>query len=212
MDTTMHEVTRRSFLTSAVALSSAATMLPLRAARPDTTRDAEQPASAGWWVPAEAAPHRRCWMAWPVHEALWGAFLADVRRDVARVAQAIAQFEPVVMCVRPDQRAHAERLCGSSVEYFEVYVDDLWIRDTGLPSSFDGQGGLAGSTWNFKRLGDRQVHGDDAALASESWAGWRAPVSGAARHGGRRAGAGRDGTPDLHGVVLPPHSHRNPGT
>src|SRR5678815_252652 len=74
------------------------------------------------------------------------------------------------MCIRdsvcPDQRSQAQGLCGSDIEYFEIPVDDLWIRDSGPSFLVDGQGGLAGSVWNFNGWGDKQPHVHDAEVAA----------------------------------------------
>jgi hypothetical protein len=32
---------------------------------------------------------------------------------------------------RPNQKAEAQHLCGPTVDFFEVMIDDLWARDTG---------------------------------------------------------------------------------
>ena len=37
----------------------------------------ETPAQAGFFMPAEWAPHARTWMAWPSRKDLWGAGLAE---------------------------------------------------------------------------------------------------------------------------------------
>jgi len=65
-------------------------------------------------------------MAWPARHNIWGKQLDAVRRDIAIIARAIAQFEPVVIAVRPNQKAEAQRLCGPTIDFIEVMNDDLW--------------------------------------------------------------------------------------
>ncbi len=118
-------------------------------------------------MPGEWSLHRRCWMAWPARKGFWGPKLDGVRKDIASIAQAIAQFEPVVMVVRPDQKAEAARLCGSSVSFVEVMNDDLWARDTGPSFLVRSKGGLAGTIWNFNGWGNNQPHPNDAKVAAK---------------------------------------------
>jgi agmatine deiminase len=125
-------------------------------------------------MPAEWAKHTRCWMVWPARKDIWDIYgkpLERVRQDIAAVARAISQFEPVVIAVRPDQRAEAQRLCGSDIGFFEVMVDDLWVRDTGPSFLVSPQNGLAGSSWNYNGWGNKpeagKTHEGDSNVAGE---------------------------------------------
>ena len=60
-----------------------------------------RPADLGYTMPAEWAPHAGCWMAWPTRIGLWREHMEGARDDYARVAQAIARFEPMTMIVDP---------------------------------------------------------------------------------------------------------------
>ena len=59
-------------------------------------------------MPAEWERHARCWMAWPDRPDLWGENLADTQQAYARVARAIAGFEPVKK-VRPFSLLRSDR-------------------------------------------------------------------------------------------------------
>ncbi|MFE4973456.1 agmatine deiminase family protein [Kitasatospora sp. NPDC056651] len=113
---------------------------------------------------AEWEKHLRTVMSWPASESVWGDQLADVRRDVAGLAQAIAAREPVVLMARPEQRDAAQRACGSAVEVVPVAVDDLWARDT-LPVFVEEGGKVKGVDFNFNGWGGKQRHGNDAKVA-----------------------------------------------
>ncbi|MFB9367988.1 agmatine deiminase family protein [Kitasatospora albolonga] len=115
-------------------------------------------------MPSEAKPHTRTFMAWPALDQVWGDDLPAVRQDIARVAQAVARFEPVVLMARPEQSAEARQLCGSSVEVIDLAVDDLWARDTG-PTFVTGGGALAGVDLNFNGWGNKQTHANDSQVA-----------------------------------------------
>ena len=128
----------------------------------------------GYYMPAEWAPHDRCWMAWPCREALWGAGLPAARDAYAAVARAISAFEPVTVLAPRALVAEAARLCGTAVEVDTprqgnawAAIDDSWIRDTGPSFLIDGRGGIAGCDWRFNGWGGKHAPiADDAALAS----------------------------------------------
>ena len=63
-----------------------------------------KPRDLGFSMPAEWAPHSGCWMGWPQRESIWHGHIEAARDDYARVAQAIARFEPVTMLADPHRR------------------------------------------------------------------------------------------------------------
>jgi agmatine deiminase len=163
----MEPVSRRAFLRSSLGLSAAALLGSSLTRMIEAAEVSPSPAAQGWYMPAETARHKRCRMAWPARHDIWGKQLDAVRRDIAIIARAIAQFEPVVIAVRPNQKAEAQRLCGPTIDFIEVMNDDLWARDTGPSFLVNPHGQLAGSTWNFNGWGNKQVHANDAKLAGE---------------------------------------------
>jgi agmatine deiminase len=83
-------------------------------------------------MPAEWEPHERTIMGWPCRRELWGAMIAQARADYARVANAVAAFEPVTMIANAGAEARQARTaCGSGVEVVELPLDDSWLRDCG---------------------------------------------------------------------------------
>jgi agmatine deiminase len=129
--------------------------------------NAATPAGRGWYAPADHQAHLRTWMAWPARKDVWGNLLRGARSDVARVARAIADYEPVSMVARPDQAAGAAAACGSGVEIVPLVNDDLWMRDMGPIFLVNDSGGLAGLDLNFNGWGHKQVHDNDAKIAGE---------------------------------------------
>src|SRR4051794_38295039 len=93
----------------------------------------ETPRSVGLSMPAEWGLHERTLMVWPVRADLWGDELERARQDYATIANAIADFEPVLMVAPPDPdaAAGARHRCGRSVDVVELPIDDSWIRDSG---------------------------------------------------------------------------------
>lgn len=118
-------------------------------------------------MPAEWAPHERCWMAWPCRDTLWGDDgLEPARRAYAAVAQAIASFEPVTMLANAEDLSAAAKLCGTEVDCRAMPLDDSWMRDFGPSFVIDGQGSIAGVDWRFNAWGDKfHPYDRDAALA-----------------------------------------------
>ncbi|MFI9386715.1 agmatine/peptidylarginine deiminase [Kutzneria sp. NPDC052558] len=122
---------------------------------PTTTAAAAPPRRLG----AEWDKHARTFMSWPT-ATIWAEDLAPVRKDIAGLAQAIAQHESVVLLARPEDVDGAQRACGSGVEVVPIPVDDLWARDT-LPVFVAG----AGVDFNFNGWGNKQTHSNDAGVA-----------------------------------------------
>lgn len=159
-------VSRRALLSGgAVAATAAAVILP--AALAGTAAGESTPADGGWYAPAEHLPHTRTWMAWPARRDIWFSALPGVRADIARLARAIARFEPVAMVARPDQAAEATKACGKDVEIVQIVNDDCWMRDMGPVFLVNGRGGLAGLDMNFNGWGNNQVHPNDHKVARE---------------------------------------------
>ncbi|MEU2241252.1 agmatine deiminase family protein [Streptomyces sp. NPDC018338] len=133
-----------------------------RAAGPSTTEQSA-PKDEDRRMPAEWESHARTFMSWPALASVWEDDLPFVREDIARIARAISEYEPVVMMARPDQRAAAQKACGSEVEVIDLPVDDLWARDT-VPVFIEEDGKVAGVDFNFNGWGDKQVHDNDALV------------------------------------------------
>src|SRR3954466_9790139 len=115
----------------------------------------DTPRATGLAMPAEWAEHERTLMCWPARSELWGAGLAEAKRDYAEIARAIAAFEPVLMVAPPGARDEALRMCGHGVEVTEIPIDDSWVRDSG-PIFVTGAGGRrAGVDFGFNGWGGK---------------------------------------------------------
>jgi len=120
---------------------------------------------AGFHMPAEWEPHACCWMAWPCHEVIWGEYLPLTQRAYARVAHAIAGFEPVRMLTPPHDLVNAGNLCGEMVEIVPWDLDDAWTRDMGPNFLVNGRGEVAASLFHFNAWGMKyERYRQDAAL------------------------------------------------
>lgn len=106
------------------------------------------PKQSGFFMPAEWQPHERCWMAWPCHQETWSKIGLDKAREAyARVAQAIAQFEPVIMLVNPDDEESARQFCAKEITLLTLPINDSWTRDTGPSFLLSKTKQLAGVDW-----------------------------------------------------------------
>lgn len=106
-----------------------------------------------WRMPDEGEPHLRTWMAFGASDEIWGRRLnRKVQQNLGAIAQAIAQFEPVSMLVRPQEIELARQLAGPNVELVPAPLDDLWIRDSG-PVFVRNDTGKAAVDFNFNGWG-----------------------------------------------------------
>lgn len=106
------------------------------------------PKQNGFFMPAEWHPHEQCWMAWPCHLETWSKIgLQRARIAYARVAQAIAQYEPVTLLVNPGDEESARNLCGHEITLVTLPLNDSWTRDTGPTFLLNQAHQLAGVDW-----------------------------------------------------------------
>ncbi|SDX57851.1 agmatine deiminase [Amycolatopsis xylanica] len=120
----------------------------------------------GWRMPAEWAPHERCLMAWPTRESLWDPYFDEAKAEYAATANAIGEFEPVLMITNPGQADEVRRRCGGAVEVAELAIDDSWIRDSGPQIVLDGTGRRAAVDFAFNSWGEKFLPYDQDATIS----------------------------------------------
>lgn len=144
---------RRSFLTGMVGMAVAA-----RGAGATTQT---------WYVPDEADPHLRTFMQWPVSRRVHQdpIFLEMLQRTIARIANVIVEFEPVVMLTADSYHRTARRMLSDKVELWHVPTEDLWARDSGPLFVNDGAGGQAIVSLNFNGWGGKQIYLQDGKVA-----------------------------------------------
>jgi agmatine deiminase len=122
---------------------------------------------AGYTMPAEWAPHDRCWMAWPC-SGHWddGPGLETIRGIFADVALAIRRFEPLSMIANPADVVDARTRLGPTIDVLPLTFDSEWFRDSGPSFVTDGQGGLAATCWRFNAWGAKaECWDEDATVA-----------------------------------------------
>lgn len=89
-------------------------------------------------IPAEWAPHKAVWTAWPSDAALWEEDLAPARVEVAAMIEALAA--PVdgrpgdqvkVLAHGLEAELSARAAVGAVAEIVPARFGDIWLRDTG---------------------------------------------------------------------------------
>ncbi|MER7151434.1 agmatine deiminase family protein [Streptomyces lydicus] len=108
-------------------------------------------------VPGEWAPHAGCLMAFPWDaDDNWGDKLPAVQNEVAEVARAIAQFEPVTMVANTGTAGTVRQKVGPTVTVIEYPINDCWPRDNGPIFGVDPGGRkLLGLDFQFNGWGNK---------------------------------------------------------
>ncbi len=123
----------------------------------------------GYRVPPEEAAHELTFMQWPVTREVYSDrfFRRMSQRTIAEIANAIVEFEPVIMLAHPDDHDAARRLLSDRVTLWDIPTDDLWCRDAGPLCAVHPTQGRAISNLNFNGWGNRQGHARDGRIAAE---------------------------------------------
>ena len=118
-------------------------------------QDESTPKKDGYFMPAEFAEQARVWMLWPHRADNWRDGAKPAQRVYANVARAIAQFEPVNVCVNPEDYASAQYVLGEekNITVIEMTSDDSWIRDCGCTYVQNGEGDVRAVHWHFNAWG-----------------------------------------------------------
>jgi len=146
---------RRDFILSAGAFTAM------------TTAPAFARTQDGFYVPAEESLHQQTFMQWPNSRAVYEGteLLEDTQETIADVANAIADFEPVVMLAPKDLHPKARRLLSERVALWDIPTEDLWCRDAGPVFVRNNQGDLAVRQIQFNGWGEKQINTRDSQIA-----------------------------------------------
>lgn len=84
-------------------------------------------------VPAEWAPQRAIWTAWPADPSEWNGELAAPRRDIAELVNVLgtAGNRVRVLVNGEEAEASARAALGAVAELVAARYGDIWLRDTG---------------------------------------------------------------------------------
>ncbi len=120
-------------------------------------------------VPAEWAPQKAMWTAWPADPDEWNDDLATPRREVAALVRALSPSNRVRLLVAGDEAESTARAAlGNAAEIVPARYGDIWLRDTGPIFARGERGPVAlrfrTNGWGGKfDLPDDSTVGDDIA-------------------------------------------------
>lgn len=132
-----------------------------------TQTNGDQISRSGFYVPGEELPHQATFMTWPATMDAYydAAHRADTQQVVADIANAIVEFEPVIMLMDPAFQTSARKRLSARVDIWDIPTDDLWCRDAGPVFATDDKGRLAVTHLNFNGWGNRMGHANDGKVA-----------------------------------------------
>jgi agmatine deiminase len=111
------------------------------------------PRQDGYWMPAEWHPHRGTWLIWPERSDNWRNGGKPAQAAFTRVAEAIAEVEPVTVCVSAGQYVNARQRLSDAVRLVEMSSNDSWIRDCGPTFLVNEERQVRGVDWKFNAWG-----------------------------------------------------------
>ena len=83
-------------------------------------------------LPAEWAPQKAIWTAWPADADEWNGELETPRRDVAAMVRALSGGNQVRLLVNgPEAETSARASLGGAADILQARYGDIWLRDTG---------------------------------------------------------------------------------
>jgi agmatine deiminase len=118
-------------------------------------------------MPAEWAPHRATWLAWPSHADLWQDQLERARAAFVSLTCAIAEAETAEVLV-PDERQEAiarEALPQRQVRFHRAPFGDIWLRDTAPIFLLGDRGEHATVRFGFNGWGGKYVLDHDDGVS-----------------------------------------------
>ena len=113
------------------------------------------PKKDGYRMPGEFEPQECIWMLWPHRPDNWRDGAKPAQKAYADVARGIAQYEPVIVGVNPEDYAAAHYvLTGEeNILVVEMTSDDSWIRDCGPTFVVNDDGDVRAVHWHFNAWG-----------------------------------------------------------
>ena len=113
------------------------------------------PKKDGYRMLAEFEPQECIWMLWPHRTDNWRDGAKPAQRAFTDVARGIAQYEPVVVGVNPEDYAAAHYVLADeeNILVVEMTSDDSWVRDCGPTFVVNDDGDVRAVHWHFNAWG-----------------------------------------------------------
>jgi agmatine deiminase len=128
---------------------------------------------SGFSMPAEWAPHRATWIAWPHQKSDWPGRFEPIPWVYAEIVRILSRNEQVAILVRnaaAKTRAKAVlRKAGvepKKVEWYEVPTDRAWTRDSGPTFVVSAEGEKRALHWRFNGWAKYGNHRKDAKVGA----------------------------------------------
>jgi len=118
-------------------------------------------------VPAEWAPQKAIWTAWPADPDQWNGDLASPRRDVAALVRALGRSNRLrLLAAGAEAEASARAETGRMAEIVPARYGDIWLRDTG-PIFARMEGGTVALRFRTNGWGGKFDLPDDATVGDD---------------------------------------------
>ena len=111
------------------------------------------PKEDGFYMPGEFEKQDKVYMMWPERSDNWRDGAKPAQEAFARVAEAIAGFEAVVMLVSAKQYVNCRARLPENIRVIEMSSNDAWMRDIGPSFLIDKKGVLRAVDWTFNAWG-----------------------------------------------------------
>jgi agmatine deiminase len=142
--------------------------------------------------PAEWAPHRSCFLAWPSHADLWQENLPAAQAEFTKLCQGIVDIDQTTGKARGESleilvfndaaKKEAEKaLAGLPVRFHAIPFGDIWLRDTAPIFLTNDKGEISCAKFGFNGWGGKYelpfdpevstaiAHVADVPVHSYSW-------------------------------------------
>ncbi len=111
------------------------------------------PKKDNYHMPGEHEHQNGIFMLWPERTDNWRNGAKPAQKAFIEVAEAISEFEPVIMGVSALQYDNARSKLSDKISVVEMSNDDSWARDTGATMVVNDDGERRSVSWEFNAWG-----------------------------------------------------------
>jgi agmatine deiminase len=130
------------------------------------------PGRRGYAMPAEWAPHRATWIAWPHNKEDWPGKFGPIPWAYAEMVRVLSRNERVCILVQnADLRSQAKAILKMNgvdlkkVDFYVVPTDRVWTRDSGAIFVRNAAGEKIATHWKFNGWAKYPNHKRDDQVA-----------------------------------------------
>ena len=152
----------RRFISPSIHLARESRLAPRFATMATSSAD-----TRNWHQPAGTTPHQCTFMAYPNSTSDSGDFLREAQNEIVNIANAIAEFEPLVLFSSSETLAGVRSKVHENVSVLHAEeTSHLWIRDFGpiFVRSPDAKS-VRGVDFNFNYWGGKRAPSGDERIA-----------------------------------------------